>query len=239
MLRSLIQIICISIFIFVGSLKAQTSVYNTFLQNFVSSSGEVKYGAIKKDPALLNNYINYLNKTTPDKSWSKNKQKAFWMNAYNAYTVKLIIDNYPVASIKDIREFLTGPWDLEFVVIGGKTYTLNDIEHEILRKEFNDPRIHVGINCASFSCPPLAQYAFNEANVDAKLDELMIDFLKDQSRNKITATKLELSSIFDWFKEDFTKKGSLIDYLNKYASVKIEQNAKVSYIKYNWNLNGY
>ena len=129
-------------------------------------------------------------------------------------------------------------WNIPFAKVGNKTYTLNHIEHEILRKNFNDPRIHVGVNCASGSCPQLGNFAFTEQNYETKTNKLMKKFVNDTSRNKISKKKVQISSIFDWFKGDFTKNGSVIDYLNKYSDIKISSKAKISYLKYDWTLNG-
>ncbi len=217
---------------------SQTSTFNDLLQKHVTTTGIVDYKSFKNDEAKLDNYISYLEKTSPTNSWSKNKQKAFWINAYNAYTIKLILSNYPLKSIMNIKEKGKTAWKIPFAKVGGKTYTLDHIEHQILRKEFSDPKIHVGVNCASGSCPKLGNNAFTEQNIDAELSRLMKDFVNDTSRNKITAKKVQISSIFDWFKGDFTKKGSVIEFLNKYSDIKISPKAKISFLKYDWTLNG-
>ena len=217
---------------------AQTSIFNDLLQKHVTEDGIVDYKSLKENEAKLDSYISYLEKTSPEKSWSENKQKAFWINAYNAYTVKLILENYPLKSIMNIKKKGKDAWNIPFAKVGNKTYTLNHIEHEILRKNFNDPRIHVGVNCASGSCPQLGNFAFTEQNYETKTNKLMKKFINDTSRNKISKKKVQISSIFDWFKGDFTKNGSVIDYLNKYSDIKISSKAKISYLKYDWTLNG-
>ncbi|QOD60399.1 DUF547 domain-containing protein [Polaribacter haliotis] len=218
--------------------NAQTAIFNDLLQKHVTKDGIVDYKSFKEDKAKLDIYISYLEKTSPENSWSENKQKAFWINAYNAYTIKKILENYPLKSIMDIKEKGKTAWKIPFAKVGGKTYTLDHIEHEILRKNLFDPRIHVGVNCASGSCPKLLNMAFTEENVDASLEKLMKEFVNDSSRNKISNKKVQISSIFDWFKEDFTKNGSVIDYLNKYSNIEIKNNARTSYLKYDWSLNG-
>ncbi|TMM32224.1 DUF547 domain-containing protein [Polaribacter aestuariivivens] len=220
------------------NVSAQTSTYNDLLQKHVTENGIVDYKAFKKDEAKLDSYISYLEKTSPNDSWSENKQKAFWINAYNAYTIKIILDNYPLKSIMDIKKNGKTAWKIPFAKVGGKTYTLDHIEHEILRKKLFDPRIHVGVNCASGSCPKLGNIAFTEENIDTTLEKLMKEFVNDSSRNKISTKRIQISSIFDWFKEDFTKNGSVIDYLNKYSDTEIKNSAKTSYLKYDWSLNG-
>jgi hypothetical protein len=222
----------------VTQVNAQTSIFNDLLQNNVTKDGVVDYKSLKENEAKLDSYISYLEKTTPTGSWSENKQKAFWINAYNAYTIKIILKNYPVKSIMDIKEEGKTAWKIPFAKVGGKTYTLDYIEHEILRKNLFDARIHVGVNCASGSCPKLGNKAFTEENIDRELEKLMKEFINDTSRNKISNKKIQISSIFDWFKADFTKEGSVIDYLNKYSDTKIKKKARTSYLKYDWSLNG-
>jgi hypothetical protein len=210
------------------------SVWNTLLKTNVSAAGNVNYKGIQKSEAKLDTYLNKLSSTTIDENiWSNNEQLAFWINAYNAFTVKLILNNYPTKSINDIGS----PWDKKFFKIGGEKMNLNHIEHKILRVKFNEPRIHFAIVCASYSCPKLSNVAFTEKNVQAQLATLTKGFVNDPKRNKITTDKIQISELFNWFKGDFTKKGSLIEFLNQYSTVKINAKAKVSHLPYNWNLN--
>lgn len=221
-----------------SQVKSQTSIFNDLLQNYVTESGIVDYKSFKNDEVKLDSFITYLEVTTPNDSWSQNKQKAFWINAYNAYTIKLILEYYPLKSIMNIKKDGKTAWKIPFAKVGGKTYTLDHIEHEILRKNLFDPKIHVGVNCASGSCPKLGNIAFTEENVEAELTKLMKAFVNDTSRNKISKKKAQISSIFDWFKGDFTKEGSVIDYLNQFSETQIKSNARISYLKYDWTLNG-
>lgn len=234
-MRKLFLVLSLSFFL---SSYSQTAVFNTLLKIHVDSKGNVNYKAFKKDESKLQTYLDYLAKTSPQKSWSASKTKAFWVNAYNAYTIKLILENYPLKSILKIKKKGKDAWNIKFAKVGNKTYTLNHIEHKILRKQFNDPKIHVGVNCASGSCPQLGNFAFTEGNYESKTSELMKKFINDPKRNKISENKIHLSKIFEWFMEDFTKNGSLIDFLNKYSRTKISNNAKVSHLQYDWDLNG-
>lgn len=229
--------IIFSLFLII-SLQAQTETYNQLLQKHVDKLGAVDYKNLKTDAHKLTEYINFLKRTTPEKSWSANKIKAFWINAYNAYTLQLILENYPLKSIMKIQKNGKDAWNIPFANVGGKNYTLNYIEHEILRKDFNDPRIHVGVNCASGSCPQLGNFAFTENNIEAELERLMAIFINDATRNIITEKKIQVSKIFDWFKGDFTKNGTLIDYLNNYSKIKISKKAKIRFLEYDWSLNG-
>lgn len=224
-------------FLTLTQVNSQTSIFNNLLQKHVSNDGFVDYKSFKKDLPKLKKYISYLEKSVSNNSWSVNKQKAFWINVYNAHTILLILHEYPIKSIMDIKIKGKSAWKTPFVKIGEKTYTLDFIEHEILRKKLFDPKIHVGVNCASISCPKLSNIAFTEENIETELTRLMKEFINDSNRNKISENKLQVSEIFNWFKNDFTKNGSLINYLNKYSKTKIKPKAKVGYLKYNWSLN--
>jgi hypothetical protein len=206
--------------------------WNDLLQKHVSSKGNVDYKGFKKDQEELQLYLNLLSKNLPEKSWSKNAILAYWINAYNAFTVKLILDNYPIKSIKK----LDNPWDKEFIILGTKKYSLGEIEHKILRK-MNEPRIHFAINCASFSCPNLDDEAYTENKLEQQLTAATENFLKDNTKNTISANKAELSQIFDWFAGDFKNNGSIIEFVNKFSTVQINAKAKINYKEYNWNLN--
>ena len=229
-----ITLTCMLIFF---SMQGQTIIFDNLLNKNVDENGMVDYQSLKKNEALLDDYLIFLQTTKPSKNWSLNKQKAYWLNTYNAYTIKIILNNYPIKSIKEIKKKGKVVWKIPFIKIGKKNYTLDWIEHEILRKKFNDPRIHVGINCASISCPKLGNFAFSEDNIETALDNLMLDFINNGNRNKISENKLELSKIFDWFSIDFTKNGTLVDYLNKYASIKVSEKASIKYLTYDWRLN--
>ena len=197
----------------------------------------VDYQSLKNNETILDNYLKYLQETIPTENWSLNKEKAYWLNTYNAYTIKIILTNYPLKSIRDIKIDGKTAWKIPLIKVGENTYSLDWIEHEILRKKYNDPRIHVGINCASMSWPKLGNFAFSESNVETALTNLMIDFINDDDRNKISKNNVELSKIFDWFSSDFTKNGTIIKYLNNYASKKINEKASIKYLTYDWSLN--
>lgn len=233
MKRLFILILILSI----GNAYSQTSTFNDLLQKHVDAKGNVNYKAFKKDEGTLDSYLSSLEKKNTTSFASDKAEMAFWINVYNAYTIKIILSNYPLKSITDIKEGGKTAWKIPFVKAGGKTYTLDHVEHEILRKKFKDPRIHVGVNCASGSCPKLANFAFTAENVDSKLESLMKDFVNDTTRNKLKKNSIQISEIFNWFKGDFTANGSVIDYLNKYADVAISKKAKIKYLPYDWSLN--
>lgn len=217
--------------------------WTELLKLHVDAKGHVSYKGFKKDAARLDAYLKELSDCPPTSDWTANERMAYWINAYNAFTVQLIIDHYPVKSIKDIGPRLSIPlvnsvWDVKFFKIGGKEMTLNQIEHDILRKEFNEPRIHFAIVCASYSCPRLLNEAYLPSTLVRQLQAQAVEFINDPNRNTIAADHLQLSSIFNWFKGDFTKKGTLPDFIRTYAKVKVSDRAKVSFLDYDWSLNG-
>ena len=219
------------------AIQAQTSIFDSLLQKNVDKTGRVDYQSLKNNETLLDNYLAYIQNNEPTKDWSSNKKKAFWINTYNAYTIKIILNNYPLKSIRDIKIDGKTAWKIPFVKVGKKRYTLDQIEHKILRKKFNDPRIHVGINCASVSCPRLWNFAFTEDNIASSLDNLMKVFINDTTRNKISKNNVALSEIFNWFSKDFIKNGTIISYLNTYAAIKISEKSSIKYLTYDWSLN--
>ena len=208
------------------------SVWDHLLKKYVDDNGDVNYKGFKQEAKLLNGYIDYLATKIPSENWSKQEKLAYYINVYNANTIKLIIANYPTKSIKDIKN----PWSKNRIKIGEEDFSLEDIEHKILRK-MNEPRIHFAINCASASCPKLLNMAYTADNIETLLEKAAKDFISDSDKNKISKENVQLSKIFDWYKKDFTKNGSLIDYINQYSKVKIDSDAKIFYLEYDWNLN--
>ncbi len=215
--------------------QADYSKWNDILTKYVSTSGKVNYSGIKKNKASLDAAITAFASATPAAGASKDAKLAYYMNLYNAYTIKLIVDNYPTTSITKLEG--GKPWDKKYIPLGKATVSLNYIENDVLRK-MGDPRIHFGINCASVSCPKLYNKAFTAANTDGVLASLAKEFVNDGSKNNIAANKLVVSEIFNWFGGDFkTSKTSIIDFLNQYSKVKINATAPMTHLSYNWNLN--
>lgn len=207
------------------------ALYDSLLQKYVSSNGEVKYKALQAERAILDSVVAQFQAVAPQKEWSKNERLAYWINAYNLFTVQLIVNNYPVKKITNLDGGKT--WDVKRIEIEGKKYSLNQIENEILRPQFKDARIHFAINCAAESCPPLHNRAFTAENVQSLLDKRTRKFIRS-SANTLTDSNIKISKIFDWYSSDF---GDIVTFLNKYASVKIKTDAKVEYKEYIWNIN--
>lgn len=221
-------------------------LWDDLLKKNVNTTGNVNYKGFIQDSVKLNEYLSVLSNNHPnDAKWSQKEKLAYWINAYNAFTVKLIVDNYPVKSIKDIVNgpsvpFVNSPWDLSFITIEGQKYDLNNIEHSILRKDFEEPRIHFAINCASISCPWLSNEAYVPERIDEQLNKAAYLFINDPSKNKITPTHLELSKIFSWFQGDFSNalgKAGVLAFVSQFTEVEILDEATVSHLDYDWNLN--
>ena len=218
------------------NLNAQTvdhSKWDQLLKKHVSPNGKVNYSGFKKDIAELDAYLEILSSSSVDQLSGRNEKMAYWINAYNAFTIKLIVDNYPVSSITKLHG--GKPWDVKWVNLGGKNYSLNNIENDILRPVYKDARIHFAVNCAALSCPPLLNKAFTASNLNALLDQQTKKFINNTSFNQIDATKVSISKIFEWYSVDFPK---LIEFINKYSTQKVNTNAKVKYNEYDWKLNG-
>jgi hypothetical protein len=219
------------------------AIFDDLLKKHVNKDGLVDYKGFRKDSVLFKEYLALLSNNHPnDKNWNRNERLAYWINAYNAFTIELILRYYPVKSIKDIKRgvpFVSDTWTINFIKIEGKKYNLNNIEHGIVRPKFDEPRIHFALNCASIGCPPLLNEAYTADKLEAQLDSQARRFINDGVHNKIkSANKAEMSKLFTWFAGDFKKTApSVIAFINKYAATKLSSNADIDYLDYDWNLN--
>ncbi len=247
--------IIVNALLFVNILSNPDSLYTSILKKYVIN-GLVNYSQLKVD-GRLSKYLEYLNNSDPDKFKNENDKLAFWLNAYNAYTLKIILDNYPIESINELHSggrilahiFKTTIWDKDFVRINHKRITLNDIEHKIIRKKFKEPRIHFALVCAAVSCPPLR----NEAYLGNKLDEQLTGqakrFFNDSTKNyfDINNRKAKLSKIMDWYEDDFGENDEeVLLYISQFLPAGIAEDIKnnlsewdIDYLSYNWDLNEY
>jgi len=212
-------------------------------------ASNVNYKVIKLNPEKLNEYLQTLESVSKKQfdSFKKNQQLAFLINAYNAFTIKLIINHYPVKSIKDIASFFTGPWKIKFFKLFGEEQNLDAIEHEMIRKNFNEPRIHFALVCASIGCPPLEDKSFIGKELNEQLEKSFRKFLSDKSKNVFLSQekKLEISRIFKWFGDDFNKKYQsfesfistrITDDKNDQELIK-NKKVEISFKDYDWGLN--
>lgn len=227
-------------------------------------ASQVRYAGFKQDQAQLKSYTEMLSRVSDAefKAFSKTQQMAFLINAYNAFTVQLILTKYPdLKSIKDLGGTFSSPWKQKFFKLLGQDAYLDQLEHEMLRKKgvYDEPRVHYAVNCASIGCPMLREEAFTAGQLDAQLDEQAIRFISDRSRNRYHPQRgLELSKIFDWFKEDWqsgyrgvgqdqTPVTSREQYFGKVAKLLSDKpeeqkiiadgKAEIRFLDYDWNLN--
>lgn len=204
--------------------------FDELLSKYVSSTGAVDYAGLKTQRGKLDAYLKTLSDNTPTEAWSRDERLAYWINAYNAGTIRLILDNYPLKSIQDLDGGKT--WDVKRVKLGDKTYSLNQIENDIIRPRFKEPRIHFAVNCAAKGCPPLRNEAFTADKLERQLAEQTRKFLNDSRYTKVDGDNLSVSKIFDWYGSDFADVKS---FVGKYRDV--PEGATVEYVDYDWSLN--
>ena len=243
----------------------QHKLWHSMLQKNVhiiseGAASQVDYSNIKKNPTQLEQYLKTLSAINNNEfqKWSINEQKAFLTNAYNAFTIQLVISRYPdIKSIKDIGGWFSSPWKKKFFVLLNKERSLDDLEHTLLRQKgrYDDPLIHVALVCASKGCPALRNTAYTPENIEQLLSENMQFFLSDKKRNRYDSKSrtLAVSKIFSWYESDFTQgyRGifSLNDLFSRYSEAlannkedqTLIQSKKVDiiYLKYDWSLNDF
>jgi hypothetical protein len=202
--------------------------YAQVLKNYVDDDGMVNYAALSKDREPLDQYIQSL-ENPETQGWSEQDWIAFWINAYNARTLQVIIDHYPTEGIRKIR----GAWTKLKVPILGKERTLDEIEHKILRKQYAEPRIHMALVCAAKSCPTLRPEPYVASRLDEQLADQSRDFLSHPDRFRIEGEIARISPIFKWFKKDFN---SVSGFIRQYSGQDIS-GLKIKYQPYDWSLN--
>ena len=227
--------------------KISHTSFDDLLNKYVDSNGDVDYTNWRKnDSETLETYLESLARANLTKKASKNHQLAFWINAYNALTIHGILEKYPTSTIRNHTAKIFGYniWKDLKVTVGDDAYSLDQIEHDILRK-MDEPRIHFAIVCASHSCPKLLNEAFDAHKLEEQLSQNAIDFFANPENFKLTGNKVKLSSILDWFGEDFGDNSSevlesIVDFLPEDDASVIadaEYGLKVSYLPYSWKLN--
>ena len=243
------------------------AAFTTLLKKHVvlvdgGKTSQVRYADLQKDQASLNTYLKSLSAVKPAEfnAWSRAQRMAFLINAYNGFTLELMVQNYPVKSIKDIGGTFDNRWKRKFIKLLGQDFSLDMIEHDTLRKPgaYDDVRIHYAVNCASIGCPALREEAFAADRLDKQLEEQAVRFLSDRSRNRYANGKLEVSMIYRWFAEDWEKSytgfdgktpaiKSREDYFARYAKLLSDNaadqqkiadgKASISHLEYDWAIN--
>ena len=203
---------------------------DALLVEHVDAAGDVDYRGLLAEREVLDAYLEGLAETDPA-ALTRDGQLAYYINAYNAATLDLILDNYPVASITDLDG--GKPWDVQRVELGGQTYSLNEIENDIIRPTFDEPRIHFAVNCAAASCPPLRAGAFTADALDAQLEEQTRAFLNDPAYTRVVDGTAEVSRIFDWYGADFD---DVAAFVARYRD-DVTPTTEIAFAEYDWSLN--
>jgi len=207
-------------FVFAVEFDHAYKQYNQLLKSNVKD-GLANYKSIKENPESFNSYLDTLEKVDEStfNKWSEEQRLTYLINLYNAATIKLIVDNYPVKSIRDINKEGQGPWKLEVVNLFGEKISLDYLEHEIIRQNYNEPRVHFALVCAAVGCPKLPSQSFIASKLDEQLAERTRLFLLEKDKNYIDENQktVYLSSIFEWFAQDFNKThGSVLGFVKEY-----------------------
>jgi hypothetical protein len=246
----------------VGDTKVQRPSFDyrplqRVLANYVDAEGRVDYARLKENRDDLDEMIEQIANVSPDNTPqlfpTREAKLAYWINAYNAWILRIIVDNYPTSSITKIGLIPYGAFFVKRVRLGGDKMTLRSLENDIIRGRFHDPRIHFAINCASASCPPLRSRVYLPETIDEQLDAATSAFINDHRHVTLDAAgkRIELSKIFEWYESDFTDglnsksggKKTVVDYLERYLNGERRQvleklsQAKINYQDYDWSLN--
>lgn len=224
-----------------GADTVDNSIYADLLYKYVDEKGLVDYEGLKQDEAKLDAYLEILSSTGRDEL-SRDELYAFYINVYNAFTLKLILMHYPVESIRDIGSILRGPWKQRIVTLEGEKYHLDNIEHDILRPEFKDARVHFAVNCSAMSCPPLLQEPYTGAKLQQQLDDVTYAFINDPKWTWVDGDELHVTRIMKWFNEDFQP--NEVAFVKRYAKGDLKakldalgDDIDVVYQDYDWALN--
>ena len=237
MRRQTMKTLCLAPMLFLLSVTAPLypfswDGYDSLLARSVCN-GMVNYGSLINDPALERIAAHFSSVTRSHyETFTREEKLAFLINAYNFFTLQLIVDNYPLRrGIRDIRR----PWDRAFINLLGDMVSLNYIEHEVIRKEFDEPRIHFAVNCASIGCPQLLDEAFRGKRLEEQLERVTTLFLSDTTKNRFDGSDLYLSKIFEWYGDDFKENGGYETFVRTRAGV--PGPGRVRFLDYDWGLN--
>ncbi len=209
------------------------SLWNSELRKYVSADGHVNYKEWARHQEQLDAYLKSISVAPPSINWSRNVQLSYWLNVFNAYTVKLVCMHYPLQSILDIAG--GQPWDTAWIQIGDRTYTLRQIEYDMIRMQFKEPFIDFALCHAARSSPPLLDEAYDPARLDSQFAYITTAFINNRKCNQLDGGAVELSALFEQHKEDF--KPDILPFINKYATQPVDSTAQITYAAFDWRLN--
>ena len=201
-----------------------------FFKKYISEDGIINYKTLKKNNLELTKVLKKFKDIPPKNDWHRNERLAYWLNVYNLQMMSMLIENYPTKSVMDL--YGGKIWQVKCIEIGGKSYCLDEIENDIIRKELKEPRIHFALYSGAISSPALLNDVFTPANMNTNFELLAKRFVNSEN-NIITKEKVELSKIFDWYKEDFK---DIIGFINKYSKIKVKPNTEFTYLDFNWDI---
>ena len=230
-----------------SSAEDPNAAYNDFLAKYVVEENGInliRYGAVSEaDHQALKGYVSGLEGMKPSQM-SRDEALAYWFNLYNAKTIDIILDNYPVDSIRDIggSVFSPGPWKKEVLTVEGKAYSLDNIEHDTVRATYDEPRVHYAFNCASIGCPNLKSSAWVASSLEAELDEAARIYVAHPRGVRVENGRVTASNIYKWFKKDFGNNDKeVLAHIIQYASgdkkAALEAATSIRSYEYDWNLN--
>jgi len=242
--RTLLLAALLALCLFFGEAMGQSyqAGYASLLAAHVRD-GVVDYAGLKDQEPLVDAVLNDM-AAVDTAGLSRQDRIAFYINAYNAWTIKLILEHWPgIRSIKEAGSFFRSPWKRDFVRLDGKTMSLDDIEHGILRRQYSDPRLHFALNCASMSCPPLASVPYDGKDLEAQLNERTKAFINDPTQTFVADGRLHVSKIFDWYGEDFGGEAGAWTFIRRFATPRLATamdalaDHGLVYNEYDWSLN--
>ena len=224
-----------------GAEQVDHSLYGDLLASHVRD-GLVDYQGLKQDEARLDSYLDLLARVDPG-VLDREERFAFYINLYNAWTLKLILMHWPaIESIKDAGSLFSSPWSKDLVRLKGELVTLDHIEHDILRPEFQDYRVHAAVNCSAMSCPPLLPVPFEGDRLEEQLEQAFTAFVNNPNLNRVEHNELRVSKIFSWFEEDFTP--DVVSVVRQYAGPELSaaldelgEDPDLGHLGYDWSLN--
>ena len=231
------------------------SLFDQVLQEYVNDQGLVHYATLAENRAQLDSYVDslglYSPASHPDRFPTREHELAYWINAYNAFTLRGVIDAYPIGSVMDAF-VSSGFFNRQTFVAGGREMTLDHIENQIIRPTYQEPRIHFAVNCAALSCPQLDNRAFTAPDLDARLEQGLTRFAQDPNHVRLQGKQLYLSKLLDWYGEDFSvwfppdrpnpeNMPTIVNYLHPYLppdlAAGLTEDIAIKYNEYDWTLN--